>query len=213
VLCTKYKGKEVLYGCSYNNEWFLDSNTSVHFTPFESNFVSVTQENYGHVEIANSKASLFMVAIGAILIEHEIIDPKDRTTRTAISKLWLVYCVPSMTMHLLFTRQLLQSGLSIEGTIDSSTFCDSSGNVVLSILSNLWGSIQVVRTYIIKNNVPNPVNLVTKYPDYKTIHYHIGHISDEAMRHISDNVEDTEKICFFNKKHIPQLRFRKAILA
>ena len=203
----------MLYGCSYNNEWFLDSNTSVHFTPFESNFVSVTQENYGHVEIANSKASLFMVAIGAILIEHEIIDPKDRTTRTAISKLWLVYCVPSMTMHLLFTRQLLQSGLSIEGTIDSSTFCDSSGNVVLSILSNLWGSIQVVRTYIIKNNVPNPVNLVTKYPDYKTIHYHIGHISDEAMRHISDNVEDTEKICFFNKKHIPQLRFRKAILA
>ena len=116
-------------------------------------------------------------------------------------------------MYLLFTRQLLQSGLSIEGTIDSSTFCDSSGNIVLSILSNLWGSIQVVRTYIIKNNIPNPVNLVTKYPDYKTIHYHIGHISDEAMRHISDNVEDTEKICFFNKKHIPQLRFRKAILA
>ena len=25
VLCTTYKGKEVPYGCSYNNEWFLDS--------------------------------------------------------------------------------------------------------------------------------------------------------------------------------------------
>ena len=172
----------------------------------------MTQENYGHVEIANSKASLFMVAIGAILIEHEIIDPKDRTTRTAISKLWLVYCIPSMTMHLLSTRQLLQSGLSIEGTIDSSTFCDLSGNVVLSILSNLWRSIQVVRTCIIKNNVPNPVNLVTRHPDYKTIHHHIGHISDKAMRHISDNVEGIEKICFSNKKHMPQLRFRKATL-
>jgi len=28
-----------------------------------------------------------MVAVGTVLIEHEIIDPKDRTTRTAISKL------------------------------------------------------------------------------------------------------------------------------
>jgi len=170
----------------------------------------VTQENYGHVEIANSKASLFMVAIGVILIKHEIIDPKDGTTRTAISKLWLVYCIPSMTMHLLSTRQLLQSGLSIEGTIDSLTFCDF--NVVLSILSNLWRSIQVVRTCIIKNNVLNPVNLVTRHPDYKTIHHHIGHISDKAMRHISDNIEGIKKIYFSNKKHMPQLCFKKATL-
>jgi len=75
-----------------------------------------------------------------------------------------------MTMYLLFTRQLIQSGLSIEGTIDSLTFCNSSGNAVLSVLPNLWGSIQVVRTCIIKNNVPNPMSLVTRYPDYKTIH-------------------------------------------
>jgi len=65
----------------------LDSSASAHFTPFESNFVSMTQENYGHVETANSKAPLFMVAMGTVFIEHKIIDPKDRTTRTAISKL------------------------------------------------------------------------------------------------------------------------------
>ena len=59
-----------------------------------------------------------------------------------------------------------------------------------------------MRTYIIKNNVPNPVNLVTRHPDYETIHCWLGHISDEAMRHISDNVEGAEKICFPNKKHI-----------
>jgi len=162
----------------------------------------MTQGNYGHVEIANSKALLFMVAIGTVLIEHKIIDSKDRTTRTAISKLWPVYCVPGMTMHLLSTRQLLQSGLSIEGTIDGSTFRDSSGDAVLSALPNLWGNIQVVRTCIIKNNVPNPVSLVTRHPDYETIHHCLGHISDEAMRHISDNVEGAEKICFPNKKHI-----------
>jgi len=92
ALCTICKGKEAPYSCSYNDEWFLDSSTSVHFTPFESDFVFMTQGNYDHVETANSKAPLFMVAVGTVLIEHEIIDPKDKTTRTAISKLWPVYC-------------------------------------------------------------------------------------------------------------------------
>ena len=84
ALCTTCKGKETSYGHSYNDEWFLDSSASA---PFKSDFVSMTQGNYGHVETANSKAPLFMVAVGTVLIEHEIIDPKDRTTRTAISKL------------------------------------------------------------------------------------------------------------------------------
>jgi len=87
ALCTTCKGKEALYGHFYNDEWFLDSGASAHFTPFESDFVSMTQENYGCVETTNSKAPLFMVAVGTVLIKHEIIDPKDRTTRTAISKL------------------------------------------------------------------------------------------------------------------------------
>ena len=89
----------------------MDSGVSIHFTPFESDFVSMTQGNYGHIETANSKASLFMVAVGTVLIEHEIIDPKDRTTKDTISKLWPVYCVPGMTMRLLSTGQLLQSVL------------------------------------------------------------------------------------------------------
>ena len=87
ALCTTCKGKEVPYGRSYNDKWFLDSGASAHFTPFESDFVSMTQGNYGRVETANSKAPLFMVAVGTVLIEHEIIDPKNRTTRIAISKL------------------------------------------------------------------------------------------------------------------------------
>jgi len=130
----------------------------------------MTQENYGRVEIANSKAPLFMVAVGTILIKHEIIDPKNKTTRTTISKLWPVYCVPGMTIYLLSTGQLLQSRLSIEGTIDGSTFYDLSSDAVLSVLSNLWESIQVMRTYIIKNNVPNPMSLITRHLDYETIY-------------------------------------------
>ena len=46
------------------------------------------------------------------------------------------------------------------------------------------------------------MSLVTRHPDYETIHCRLGHISDEAMRHISDNIEGAEKICFSNKKHI-----------
>ena len=42
ALCTTCKGKEVPYGYSYNDEWFLDSSASVYFTPFESDFVSMT---------------------------------------------------------------------------------------------------------------------------------------------------------------------------
>jgi len=86
--------------------------------------------------------------------------------------------------------------------MDGSTFHDSSGDAVLSALPNLWGSIQVVRTCIIKNNISNPVSLVTRHPDYETIHCHLRHISDKAMRHISDNIEGAEKICFSNKKHV-----------
>jgi len=105
-------------------------------------------------------------------------------------------------MHLLSTEQLLQSGLSIQDTMDGLTFHDLSGDAVLSALPNLWGSIQVMRTCIIKNNIPNPVSLITRHPDYETIHCRLGHIFDEAMRHISDNVEGAKKICFPNKKHI-----------
>jgi len=96
----------------------LDPGVSAHFTSFESDFVSMTQGNYGRIETANSKAPLFMVAMGTVLIEHEIIDPKDKTIKIAISKLWPVYCVPGITMRLLSTRQLLQSESSIESTID-----------------------------------------------------------------------------------------------
>ena len=42
ALCTICKGKEAPYGCSYNDEWFLDSSTSAYFTSFEFDFVSMT---------------------------------------------------------------------------------------------------------------------------------------------------------------------------
>ena len=87
ALYTTCKGKEAPYGRSYNGEWFLDSGASAHFTSFESDFISMTQGNYGCIETANSKAPLFIVAVGTVLIEHEIIDPKDKTTRITISKL------------------------------------------------------------------------------------------------------------------------------
>jgi len=111
ALCTTCKGKEAPYSHSYNDEWFLDFSISIYFTPFGSNFVSMTQGNYGCIETANSKAPLFMVAVGTVLIEHEIIDLKDRTTRTAISKLWLVYYNP--VDHLLLTDVSSTSNLRL----------------------------------------------------------------------------------------------------
>jgi len=56
----------------------------------------MTLGNYSQVEIANSKALLFIVAFGIVLIEHEIFDSNKETTQVAMSKIWLVYYVPNM---------------------------------------------------------------------------------------------------------------------
>ena len=48
-----------------------------------------------------------MVASSTVLIEHEIFDPEKETTKVAISKLWLVYCISGMQIYLFSTRQIL----------------------------------------------------------------------------------------------------------
>ena len=53
----------------------------------ESNFVDIISDNYSQVKTANSKAPLFIVASGTVLIEHEIFNPEKETTKVAISKL------------------------------------------------------------------------------------------------------------------------------
>ena len=60
-------------------------------------------------------------------------------------------------MHLLSTRQILQSGLRVEDNKSDSTFCDKSVNPILLATPNLWGNIQIVRTYILKYDVLNSV--------------------------------------------------------
>jgi len=87
TLCFLYKGKKASHGSFYEDEWFLNFGTSAHFTLFESNFVNMTLDNYNQIETGNSKAPLFIVASGTILIEHEIFDFEKGTTKVAVSKL------------------------------------------------------------------------------------------------------------------------------
>jgi len=88
----------------------------------------------------------------------------------------------------------------VEDDKSGSTFCDKSGDTVLLATPNLWGNIQIVRTYILKHNVPNSVSLIIRYLDFKTLHCHFGHTSDEIMCHVLDNVEDAKKICLPTQK-------------
>jgi len=132
VLCFLCKDKKVPYGSFYEDKLFLDSGVSAYFTLFESDFANMT---------ANLKAPLFMVASGTVLIEHKIFYFEKGTTKVALSKLWPVYCISDIQMHLLSTGQLLQSGLRVEDDKSSSTFCNKSGDVVLLATSNLWGNI------------------------------------------------------------------------
>ena len=107
ALYSLYKGKKASHGSFYKDEWFLDSDISTHFTLFESNFVNMTLGNYDWVEIANSKTPLFMVASSTILIEHEIFDSTKETTKVAMLKLWPVYYISGIQIHLLSTKQIL----------------------------------------------------------------------------------------------------------
>ena len=105
-------------------------------------------------------------------------------------------------MYLFSTKQILQSGLRVKGNKNSSTFCNKSGNAVLLATSNLWGDIQIVRTYILKNNIFNPVSLSTRYLDFGTLHCHFRHISDNIICYVLNNIEDMKKICFSTQKHV-----------
>ena len=84
------------YGSFYKDKWFLNSSTFTHFTLFESNFVDITLNNYSWVETTNSKALLFIVASGTVLIEHKIFDSEKETTKVTISKLWPVYYISNI---------------------------------------------------------------------------------------------------------------------
>ena len=96
ALCFLYKDKKASHSSFYEDKWFLDSGTSALFTLFKSDFVDITPDNYSQVGTANSKAPLFIVVSGTVLIEHEIYDPDKGTPKISISKLWLVYYVSGM---------------------------------------------------------------------------------------------------------------------
>jgi len=66
-----------------------------------------------------------------------------------------------------------------------SIFCNKSGNAILLATPNLWGNIQIVRTYILKYNVFNLMSL-----------HHFEYIFDKVICHILENVEDVKKIYF-----------------
>ena len=65
----------------------MDFDVSIHFTPFKSDFVEMTLDNYSQVKIINSKALLFIVTSGTVLIEHKIFNPEKEFTKVAVSKL------------------------------------------------------------------------------------------------------------------------------
>jgi len=112
------------------------------------------------------------------------------------------YYIVSLVCRYISSLQILQSRLRVEGNKSSSTFYNKSGNTILSANPNLWSNIQIIRTYILKHNVPNLVSLITRYLDFETLYHYFKHASDKIMYHIFDNVEDANKICFPTQKHV-----------
>jgi len=101
-----------------------------------------------------------------------------------------------MQIYLLFTGQVLQSGLRVEDDKSNSIICDKPDNAILLATPNIWGNIQIVRTCILKYNIPNPVSFMTRHLDIETLHYCFEHASNEVIHHVLNNLENTKKICF-----------------
>ena len=119
-----------------------------------------------------------------------------------MSKLQPVYCISSMQIYFLFTKQIFQSRLRVEGNKSSSIFCDKSIDAILSTTPNHWDNIQIVRTHILKHDVLNSMSLGTKCLDFETLYHCFGHASDKIIYHILNNIEDVKKICFLIQKCI-----------
>ena len=135
-------------------------------------------------------------------------------------KLWPVYYVFGIQICLLSTEQILQSGLRVKDNKSGSTFCNKSSNAILLATFDLWNSIQIIKTHILKQNISNPVSLITRHLDFETLHHCFGHASNKVICHVLNNVEDVKKIYFLIQKyvyysytlkkcHIPSLSIQK----
>ena len=161
------------------------------------------------METANSKVLLFIVASSITLIEHEILNPEKGTTKVVVSKLQPVYYIFNIQICLLSTEQILQSGLRVKDNKSGSTFCNKSDDTVPLATPNLWNNIQIIRTYILKYNIFNPVSLAIRYLNFETLHHCFGHISNKIIYHVLNNVEDVKNIYFLTQKKIYQHSFPK----
>ena len=92
--------------------------------------------------------------------------------------------------------------MKVEGNKSSSTFHDKSGDAVLLATLNLWSNIQIIRTYILKHDIPNSVSLIIRHLDFETLYCCFGHAFDEVMYYVLYNVEDVKKIYFPTQKDI-----------
>ena len=90
----------------------------------------------------------------------------------------------------------------MESNKSGSTFYDKSGDAILFTTPNFWDNIQMVRTHILKYDIPNSVIFATRYLDFETLYYCFEHVSDEVMHYILDNVKNAKKIHFPVQKHI-----------
>jgi len=61
----------------------------------------MTLGNYSWVETTNLKALLFVIVSSTVLIGYKIFYLEKEITKVTISKLWLVYYIPSIYIYFL----------------------------------------------------------------------------------------------------------------
>ena len=59
----------------------------------------MTLGNYSWVETTNLKALLFVIVSSTVLIGYKILHLEKETIKVTISKLWLVYYIPSIYIY------------------------------------------------------------------------------------------------------------------
>ncbi len=108
-----------------NNMWLLDSGASAHFTNNISDFIDYTPiAKSDRMPVKTVAHTIYVEGTGSALLKHYIAN-KLITTRV-----YPVFYIPSMSMHLLSMGVFLQQGLHILGNSQHINLLDNSKTIV-----------------------------------------------------------------------------------
>ena len=159
---------------------------SVHFTEDRNDF-TIFKTIAVSLLIHTINGSMYITGKGSVTLRH--LNDCSHTTATTLDNVF--YC-KDLTYHLLLLGEFLQNGLSISGDRRIITVNKHNGTVFMTFKPKMSeDTIYVLQT--IDWLSQQSVYLITVV-DYDTIHCHLGHLFQEALRRMRKHVMDFPEV-------------------